>query len=799
MQTLWQDLRYGARVLLKNPGFSLIAVITLALGIGANTAIFSVVNAVLLRPLPFNDPERLVMGWNRGAEAAGGDRTPLAVADLLDWRAQSRSFAEIGAFQNIMYSYTGGDSPERVQAAGVTANFFSILGANAQLGRAFSPDEERPGAQRVALLSDGFWRKHFAADPQVVGRTINLNGASYTVIGVAPGALDFPSKLVELWTALQLQQPTRRGPYFLNGVARLKPGVSLGQARAEALNKLKSSYEGELDLNVLPVNEFVVGDVRLALLVLLGAVTLVLLIAAVNVANLMLTRSAARVKEISIRVALGASRARIIRQLLTESLLLAAAGGLLGAMWASWGVELVLKLAPENIPRLSQIGIDGRALGWTALVSLLAGVLFGLAPAWQSSRLGVNETLKEGGRGATESLGKRRWRDLLVISELALAVMLLIGAGLLVKSFWRLQRVDSGIDTERALTMQLALRGQRYADPRQVDAFYPRLLERIQALPGVRAAAVSNSLPPDNTEFSDDFTIEGRPNVPNQPPPIAYMIRVSQDYFRALDIPLRRGRYFNVADSRGAPQVAIINETMARQFFPNEDPVGKRVNTGDERNPAWRQIVGVVGDVKYNGLAEETQPAMYQPSLQATSFNVFLIVKTEAADPLSLVSAVRNEIRSLDPDLPVARVSTLEQHFATAVAPPRFSAMLIAIFAALALILSSVGIYGVISCSVTQRTHEIGVRVALGARSRDVLGLVVGQGMTLAMIGLGVGLGASFALTRLMKTLLFGVSPTDPLTFIVISALLTFVALLACFLPARRAAKVDPMIALRTE
>jgi putative ABC transport system permease protein len=799
VQTLWQDLRYGARMLMKNPGFSLIAALTLALGIGANTAIFSVVNAVLLRPLPFNDPERLMMVWNRGAEAAGGDRTPLAVADLLDWRAQSRSFAEIGAFQNIMYSYTGGDSPERVQAAGVTANFFSILGAHAQLGRAFSPDDERPGAQRVALLSDGFWRKHFAADLQVVGRTINLNGASYTVIGVAPAALDFPSKWVELWTALQLQQPTRRGPYFLNGVARLKPGVSLDQARAEALNKLKSSYEAELDLNVLPVNEFVVGDMRLALWVLLGAVTLVLLIAAVNVANLMLARSAARMKEISIRVALGASRARIIRQLLTESLLLATAGGLLGAMWASWGVELLLKLAPDNIPRLSQIGIDGRALGWTALVSLLTGVLFGLAPAWQSSRLGVNETLKDGARGATDSPGKRRWRDLLVISELALAVMLLIGAGLLVKSFWRLQRVNSGIDTERALTMQLALRGQRYADPRQVDAFYPRLLERIQALPGVRAAAVSNSLPPDNTEYSDDFSIEGRPNVPNQPPPIAYVIRVSQDYFRTLDIPLRRGRYFNVADSDGAPLVTIIDETAARQFFPNEDPVGKRINTGDEGDPAWRQIVGVVGDVKYNGLADETQPAMYQPSLQATSWNVFLIVKTEAADPLSLVSAVRNEISSLDPDLPVARVRTLEQHFATAVAPPRFSATLIAVFAALALILASVGIYGVISYSVTQRTHEIGVRVALGARSRDVLGLVVGQGMTLTMIGLGVGLGASFALTRLIKTLLFGVSPTDPLTFIVISALLTFVALSACFVPARRAAKVDPMVALRVE
>jgi putative ABC transport system permease protein len=798
MQSLMQDLRYGARMLWKNPGFTLIAVFTLALGIGANTAIFGVVNAVLLRPLPFKEPERLVMAWNRGAEAAGGDRTPLAVADLLDWRVQSRSFAEIGAFQNITFNYTSGESAERVQAAGVTANFFSILGVFPSLGRAFSPDEERSGAQRVALLSDGFWRKHFAADLQVMGRTINLNGVSYTVIGVMPADLDFPSKEVELWTALQLQQPTRRGPYFLRGVARLNPGVTLDQARAEA-NSLKSSFEGEFDLNLLPVNEFIVGDVQLALLVLLGAVTLVLLIAAVNVANLLLVRSAARMKEISIRAALGAGRARIIRQLLTESLLLAFAGGLLGLLLASWGGDLLLKMAPEGIPRLDQTGIDVRVLGWTALVSLLTGVLFGLAPAWQGSRLGLNEALKEGGRSVTESRGKRRWRDLLVISELVLAVVLLIGAGLLVKSFWHLLRVDPGVNTERVLTMQLALRGQRYNDPQQVAAFYQRLLERIQALPGVRAAAASNSLPPDSTEFSDDFTMEGRPPVPNQPPQIAYMIRVSPDYFRAFSIPLSRGRYFGAGDSRETLRVAVINETLARQFFPNEDPIGKRINTGDERQPSWWQIVGVAGDVKYNGLADETQPAMYQPLIQAISFNVFLIVKAESTDPLSLAAAVRNEVRSLDRDLPVAKVQALEQHFASAVSLQRFGATLIALFAALALILASIGIYGVISYSVTQRTHEIGVRIALGARSSDVLLLVVKQGMALTAIGVAIGLIASFALTRLMRTLLFGVSATDPLTFVAVAVLLASVALLACGIPARRATKVDPIVALRCE
>lgn len=460
----------------------------------------------------------------------------------------------------------------------MTANFFPILGVQAQYGRTFLADEERPGARRVAVLSNGFWRKHFASDPQVVGRTLNLNGVIYSVIGVAPAALDFPTKDTELWTALQLDPPTRRGPYFLTGMARLKTAVSPREARAE-MNGLKSSLSGELlNFNVLGINEFVVGNVRLALLVLLVAVTLVLLIAAVNVANLMLVRSIARVKEISIRTALGASRTHVLRQLLSESLVLVLTGGVLGMMLAAEGVSLLLKLAPDTIPRLNQIAIDGRALGWTALVSLVTGVLFGLAPGWQSSRLSVSEALKEGTRGTTEGRGKRRWRNVLVVSELALTVMLLVAAGLLIKSFRRLERVDSGVNTDRMLTMRLALRGQRYANAQQVDSFYAHLLERVQALPGVRAAAVSNGLPPDYTEESDDFTIEGRAAVPNQPPPIAYMIRVSPDYFRALSIPLRRGRWFGAGDSANAPLVALISETTARRFFPHEDPIGKRIN-----------------------------------------------------------------------------------------------------------------------------------------------------------------------------------------------------------------------------
>ncbi len=799
MQTLWQDLRYGARMLLKKPGFTLIAVLTLALGIGANTAIFSVVNALLLRPLPFKEPERIVMVWNKGPAEAGGDRAPLDVADLLDWRAQQHSFEGIAAFRYDLFAVTGGETPEQVRGVGVTANFFAVLGVQAALGRTFWPDEDRPGAERVVLLSDGYWRSHFGADPQVVGRALTLNGASHTVIGVMPPALNFPFKEAAMWAVRQIQTPARRGPYFFNGVARLKPGVTLQQAEADT-RAMKSSFGGQnFSFNILPVNDFVVGDMRPALLALLVAVTLVLLIAAVNVANLTLVRASARVKEISIRTALGAGRARIIRQLLTESLLLALLGGALGTLGAMWGVDLLVKLAPEDIPRLEQIGVDARVLGWTTLISLLTGVVCGLGPAWQSARLNLNETLKEGVRSATESAGWRRWRSSLVVAELALAVLLLVGAGLLVKSLWRLQQVDSGVNPERVLAAYFELPGKRYAQPHQLTDFYARVLEKAQALPGVRVAALSNSLPPDLTEFSDVFRIEGRPDAPGKPPRLAYMIRVNPGYFRALGVALRGGRYFSAADTAEAPHVALISETLQRRYFPGEDPIGKRINTGSEEQPVWNEVVGVVGDVKYNGLADETQPALYQPLAQAQSPGVALILKTETADPLTLAPAVRNVLKSVDNEVPLWLVATLEQRLALATALPRFRTTLIALFAALALILACIGIYGVISYSVAQRTHEIGIRVALGARATDVLRLVVQQGLTLTLAGVGCGLLASLALTRLMRNLLFGVNPTDPLTFASVALLLTFVALLAALVPARRATKVDPMVALRCD
>jgi len=796
MTSIIQDIRYGARLLLKQPGFTVVAVVTLALGIGVNTAIFSVVHGVLLRPLPFKDSERVALVWHHGAEAAGGDRTPLSYADLLDWRAQNKSFESIAALQWAQLNMSA-DNPIQLRAVNVSANFLSTLGIGVQLGRDFQASDEQVGAPQTVIISDEFWRSYFAADTQVVGRDINLNGRNAKIIGVMPPHLDFPRAEIQLWRAMQLEQPTRRGPYFLTGVARLKPGISTTQAHTDSSLITSSFDKGKFNLNVVAANDFIVGEIRPALIALFVSVTLVLLIATVNVANLSLARSASRVKEISIRSALGASRSRVMRRLLTESLLIAIAGGAVGILCAFWTVSLLVKLAPQNLPRLDQIKVDGLALAWTAAVSLVSAIGFGLAPAWQGSRLNLIEALRDGGRSTTESPSKRRGRTMLVVAELSLAMVLVTGAGLLVKSLWRMRQVDLGINTERVLSMSFTLRGQRYREDGQLRDFSDHLVQQVQALPGVHAAAVSNSLPPDETDFSSEFYIEGRP-IPKQAD-IAFYGMVSPDYFKTLGIRVSSGRVFTNSDTPEAPRVAVINETFRRRFFGAEDPLRSRINTGSPSEPTWLQIVGVVGDVKYNGVTEDVQPLIYQSLDQQPTGGGFLLVKSDVEDPLSLVGSIRNEVKKIDSDLPLTNVATMDQRLSNAVSQPRFRTTLIGSFAIVALILACVGIYGVISYSVAQRTHEIGIRMALGARGVDVLRMIVRQAVLMAGVGVVLGLSISFALGSLMVKLLFGVAPRDPLTFIATAVLLAGTAILASYIPARRASKVDPLIALRSD
>ena len=797
MYSLLQDIRYGVRILLKQPGFTVVAVITLALGIGVNTAIFSVVNGVLLRPLPFRDSERLALLWHHGAEAAGGDRTPLSYADLIDSRAQNHSFEGIAAYQWSQLNYSGGDAPVQLAGVNVTSNFLTVLGGNVQLGRDFQSTDEQVGSPQSVILSDGLWRSHFGADRNVIGRTLNLNGVSANIIGVMPPHFDFPRPEVQVWRALQLEQPTRRGPYFLTGVARLKPGVTPGQARLDSRQMTSSFEKSGFDLNVLGVNDFIVGEIRPALIALFVSVTLVLLIASVNVANLTLVRAASRLKEITIRSALGASRARIVRRLLTESLLVALAGGLLGLLCAFWGVSFLVKLAPSNLPRVDQIKIDGSVLAWTTLVSLLSAIVFGLLPAWQSSRLNLNDMLRDAGKNTGENQVRRRSRNFLVVAELGLAVMLLAGAGLLVKSLWRLGQVDLGINPERVLTMSYSLRGEKYGEETAVRDFGRRFVESVRSLPGVNAVAISNTLPPDQTDFSDVFYIEGRP-VPKQPD-IAYYSLVSPEYFKVLEIPVRRGRGLTDADTENAPLVCLVNETFQRSFFGAEDPLRKRINVGSPGQPNWIEIVGVVGDVKYNGVTEVVQPAIYLAVAQSPSRGGFLVLKTTLEDPTGLIGPVRNELKKLDPDLPVTNVGILKDQVSDRLAEPRFRTGLITLFAVIALLLACVGVYGVISYSVAQRTHEIGIRMALGARASDVLRMIVKQAIYMAVFGVVVGLSISCFVVSLMVRLLFNVTPRDPIIFAAAALVLAITALIASYLPARRASKLEPLVALRSE
>jgi predicted permease len=827
MQTLWQDLRYGARMLMKKPGFALIAVITLALGIGANTAIFSVVNAVLLRPLPYEQPDRLVALFD-ALPKLGYPRVGLSEAEFVRLRQDNRSFAELAGWFWIPATLRGVSEPERVAAPLCTANFFRTLGVKVALGRDFNAEEELVGKNNVVVLSHAFWRRKFAGDQAVIGRTLDLDGDSVTVIGVLPASFKAPTELradtrADMWRGFDLPPSNpRRGGQFMSVIGRLRPGATPAQAQAEHHANTRRDaaenpkwYPPDVLGYILPLERAVAGDVRLALLVLLGAVAVVLLIACVNVANLMLVRGEDRQKEIAVRAALGASRGRIVRQLLMESLVLAALGGGIGLLLAMWGVDALLKISPEDIPRLAETSLDLRVAGFALLVSLLTAILFGLTPALRAVKFDLHTTLKEGGRsGAANS--RSRLRRSLVVLETALAVVLLVAAGLLIRSMRELQKVDMGFRPDHLLSMRLTPPGSAYRDNQQIAGLYERLLSRINALPGVESAAVTDPLPPNGLGFATVVEFEGRPFDlfdMNRLTNMSVDFRtVSAGYFQTMGMRLSRGRLFTDADQEGAPPVAVVNETFARNHWPGEDPVGKRFRylntTPDRATTPYLTIVGVVADAKNRAVAAAAWREAFIPLAQHTAtygggsrglqqdFN--LVVRT-TADPSSLAIAAQREARETEREFIVSQVRTMDDALTRAVMQPRFNMILFGGFALLAVALGAVGIYGVIAYTVAQRTHEIGVRMALGAQTRDVLKLVVVEGMALAASGVGAGLLASFALTRLMKTLLFGVSATDPLTFGSIALLLTVVALMACWIPAKRATKVDPMVALRCE
>src|SRR5947209_4129285 len=814
MRNLLQDVRYGLRMLWKSPGFTLIAIAALALGMGANTAIFSVVNAVLLSPLPFPQSDRLMIVWENNLQR-GVTRTQASYPDFADWREQNHVFERVASFHDSDFVLTGSHEPLRLQGEMVNADLFPLLGVQPIIGRSFRPEEDQPGENgRVVMLSYALWQKQFGSDPKVVGQPLMLNGKSYNVVGVMAEGFQFPiqNEPVELWTTvaedLSGSEPLceQRGAHYMMVIGRLKPGVTQTQAQAEMdtiASRLSQQYvdtNKNRGITVIPALENLVGNVRTALLILLGAVGCVLLIACANVANLLLARATTRNKEIAIRAALGASRLRVIRQLLTESVLLSLAGGALGLLIALWGTDLLVAVSGNAIPRSTQIGLDVYVLGFTFLVALVTGVLFGLAPALQASRSDLTEALKEGGRSSGDGARHNRLRSALIVAEVAIALMLLVGSGLLIQSLRRLQQVSPGFDSHNVLTLSVGLPDVKYNTQQQAD-FYRSLRERIEALPGVASASAVFPLPLSGERMGISFETEGRPVLKSDEPSTEFRT-VSPDYFRTMGIPFLKGRDFTERDDQTAPGVVIVNEAFAQKFFPNKDPLGKRIKPGisvDENKPVMREIVGVVGNVKHKNLSmAEEDPEAYVPHEQLPFDTMTLVVKTNV-NAASITSAVRNEVRALDKDLPVYSIKTLDEYLAASVSQPRFNTLLLAIFAGLALILTAIGLYGVMSYSVVQRTHELGIRLALGAQTHDIQKLVVGQGMALTLIGVVIGLIGAFALTRIMRSLLFGISATDPLTFIAVSLLLSTIALIACLIPARRAMKVDPMIALRYE
>jgi putative ABC transport system permease protein len=822
MENLLHDLRYGFRTLIKNVGFTVVAVIALALGTGANSAIFSIVNAVLLRPLPYASPDNLMIVWGKNLKTPDQDYG-VSAPDYVDYRDQCQSFEGVASFTYDDFNLSGGDMPDHAQGTVVSANFFDVLGVKPALGRTTTADDGLPGADHVVVISNGLWNRRYGSDRNLIGQTITLNGASFTVIGVTPPNFQSPEKGDELWIPMSFDGGDRaripssatpemlsnRSVRFLKVVARLKPGVTRERTQEE-MNSITSHIEEQypntntgIYASLVSIKEVLIGKIWAVLVTLFAAVGLVLLIACANVANLLLARAASRQKEIAIRVALGAGRGRLIRQLLTESVLLALVGGVLGLLLAFGAIKLMVAINPANIPRLSEINIDGRVLGFTLLISLLTGVIFGLIPALQSTKPDLNETLKaEGARGSTGGIRKQRVRSILVISEVALTALLLIGAGLMIKSFYSLQKVNLGFNPESVLTMQVNLPAVKYSEDSQIASFYDQVLQRVQALPGVQVAGAATSIPLMDRKFLRRFTIDGRaPATPNERL-MSHYRSISQDYHRAMGISLLKGRYFTEQDREKSAPAIIINDSMARRYWPDEeDPTGRHITIPSD-GPISREIVGVVADVKHEKLDAESGSEMYVPYLQSPYTFMGIVVRT-ATDPAQMTSAVRSQILAVDPSQAVYDVKTMRQMVSESVSQPRLNTLLLTLFAGIALVLAAVGIYGVMSTAVNQRRHEIGIRMAVGARPTDILKMIVGQGMALALAGMVIGVVVAFLLaffaTRIIEGFLFGVSATDLTIFIGIPLLLALVALLSCYIPARRATRVDPMIALRAE
>ena len=806
MTTWLKDVGYAVRILRRSPGFTLAAVLTLALGIGANTAIFSVVNATLLRPLPFPHPERIVYLQNQ-YKTLGLDASA-SVADYIDYRKQRHLFSEVAAISTDDFNLTGVDRPERLQCGEATSGLFAVLGIQPILGRVFTYEEDQPGKNQVVLLTQGLWKRRFAGDPGVLGRTVHLNGKPYTVVGIVPSLLQWFAPL-DAWipTAFTPEQmsPAERTNQFLFILARLQPGVSVERARAgmaafgRALaKKFPVEYPPSTGwgIRVDSLNELLVGDVRGGLLVLLAAVGFVLMIACANVANLSLARAAGRMRELSIRAALGAAKSRIARQMLTESVMLGLLGGAAGVLLGSWGVGLLVNSGPQQLPRLDEVSIDGRVLAFTAAIALLTGVLFGLAPVMQVAAGNLHDLLKQGARGASGSLRRHRTRSALVIVEVALSLVLLVGAGLLLRSFASLAKVDPGFRAQNVLTFGVSLPPANYRTQAQTSGFFHALLERVARLPGVSTAGAVNPLPFSGSNSSGSLKIEGYKVPAGGTPPHVDQRVVSPGYFKAMGIPLLRGRLITDSDGEGAPVAVLVDEALAREYFKNQEPVGQHVRRGDE---GWATVVGIVGHVQHSALDNTQRKAtLYWSFLQKPAQSIQFVVHT-AGDPMRLVNGIQHEVARIDKDVPIFDVKTMDRRVAESLANRRFAAWLLAAFSSIALLLAAVGLYGVMAQSVLQRSREIGVRMALGAQSGDVLRMILRQGAILAAAGLIAGTAAALGLTSLMKSLLFGIKPADPLTFGGVAGLLLVVALTAAYLPARRATRLDPVTTLRDE